>query len=107
MRLGIGDPTLADARRSERDDVDYGASAVSPDGSRLELRIVNISPHGLMARCEVCPAVGRRLRVTLPKVGAIDAEVRWAMGGRIGCEFAEPIDLAGYYDLLAALVRRG
>lgn len=106
MGLETESPAYADLRRAGRDDVDYRACAVALDGGQYTLLIVNISPHGLMARCDAPVEVGTRVRVTLPEVGAIDGVVRWALGGRLGCEFAEAIDLAGYYDLLAALVRR-
>ena len=35
------------------------------------------------------------------------AEVRWALGGRIGCQFDQAIDLASYYELLSVLVKNG
>lgn len=94
-----------DDRAIPRDEVHYRARAVGPDGKPLSLLIVNMSALGLMARAETGYQVGDQLRVTLPVVGTIAAEIRWTLGGRIGCELARPIDLASYYDLLAALVR--
>ncbi|MEI9927052.1 MAG: hypothetical protein WDN44_04130 [Sphingomonas sp.] len=58
-----------------------------------------------MARCERCFEGGDRIRMTLPIVGVVAAEVRWSLGGRIGCQFDVAIDLASYYDLISALVR--
>ena len=58
-----------------------------------------------LARADTNYDVGDQLRVTLPVVGTVVAEIRWTLGGRIGCELTRPIDLASYYDLLAALVR--
>jgi hypothetical protein len=43
--------------------------------------------------------------VNLPKVGTMVAEVRWSLGGRIGCQFERAIDLASYYELLAVLMK--
>ena len=64
-----GTPALADDRRAiERDEVHYRARAFGPDNQPVTLLIVNISPHGLMARCEKPFAEGDRLRVVLPAV---------------------------------------
>jgi hypothetical protein len=38
-------------------------------------------------------------------VGVIVAEVRWSLGGRIGCELDRPIGMAEYYELLSALLK--
>ena len=94
-----------DDRAIPRDEVHYRARAVGPDGKPLSLLIVNMSALGLMARADTSYEVGDKLSVTLPVVGMITAEIRWTLGGRLGCELARPIDLANYYDLLAALVR--
>lgn len=106
MSVGTGNLAFAEVRREGRDEVHYRAKAFGPDARELRLLIVNISPHGLMARCDQEFDIGSRLRVTLPIVGALVAEVRWALGGRIGCQFETAVDLASYYELLSALVRR-
>jgi len=94
-----------DERAIPRDEVHYRARALGPDDKMLSLLIVNLSALGLMARADTNYDVGDKLRVTLPVVGTVVAEIRWTLGGRLGCELARPIDLASYYDLLAALVR--
>ncbi|HSX54152.1 MAG TPA: PilZ domain-containing protein [Sphingomonas sp.] len=102
-----GAPASADDRRtSERDEVHYRARTLGPDNQPVTLLIVNISPHGLMARCEKPFAEGDTLRVTLPAIGAVAAEVRWALGGRLGASFNTPIDLAHYYELIAQLMKK-
>jgi hypothetical protein len=98
--------TAADRREVDRDLVDYRARAFGPDARALTLQIVNISTHGLMARCDAAYQVGERMRITLPAVGVVVAEIRWALGGRIGCNFERAIDRASYYELLAAMLRR-
>lgn len=98
---------LKDQRSVTRDDIHYRARAICPNGSRISLLIVNISAMGLMARIDDNFAEGDQLTVQLPVVGSIKAEVRWSLGGRIGCELEKPIDLADYYDLLATLIKPG
>lgn len=103
--FGAGNLAYADGRREGRDEVYYRARAYGPDARQLGFLIVNISPHGLMARCESEFAVGDRIRVVLPIAGAVVAEVRWSLGGRIGCQFDQAIDLASYYELITVMLK--
>lgn len=105
MSFGWGNLALADWRQEGRDEVHYRAKAFGPDARPLNLLIVNISPHGLMARSEVEYAIGERVRVMLPMIGAVAAEIRWSLGGRLGCQFDQPIDLAAYYELIALMLK--
>ncbi len=88
-----------------RDEVHYRARATGGDGRPLSLLVVNLSAQGLMARTDNDRPEGERLRITLPVVGMVWAEVRWSLGGRIGVELDRPIGMADYYDLLTAMVQ--
>ncbi|WEK01224.1 MAG: PilZ domain-containing protein [Candidatus Sphingomonas phytovorans] len=101
----FGSARPVDERGTPRDEVHFRTRAFGPDARPVNLLIVNISALGLMARCDVPYKVGDRLTVTLPIVGVITAEIRWLLGGRIGCELDQAIELADYYDLLAVLLR--
>ena len=92
-------------RQAAREEVFYRTRGTSAAGVPLALLVVNISAMGLMARCDGSFAPGDRIKVLLPVIGITDAEVRWALGGRIGCELDQPIALHDYYALLAALVK--
>ena len=105
MSFGYGNLAFADNRSVDRDEVHYRARAFGPDARQLTFLIVNVSPHGMMARCEAVFEIGDRIRVQLPKVGVVIAEVRWALGGRVGAQFERAIDLASYYELIATMVR--
>ena len=96
---------LADTRREGRDDVHFRARAFGPDAKQHIFLIVNISPHGLMARCDARFEIGDRIRIQLPVVGVAVAEIRWSLGGRQGAQFETVIDLASYYELIATLMR--
>ena len=95
----------ADSRALARDEVHYRARAFGPDARQVSLLIVNLSAMGLMARTDAPYKVGERMRVTLPVVGVVVAEIRWTLGGRMGCELDQSIDLADYYDLLAVMLK--
>ncbi|NIJ20371.1 hypothetical protein FHS95_002063 [Sphingomonas naasensis] len=105
MGLSIGNLAIADDRQEMRDDVHYRARAFGPDARQLSFLVVNISPHGLMARCDTPFQTGDRLRLVLPVAGTVAAEVRWSLGGRLGCQFDRAIDLAAYYELIAQLLK--
>jgi hypothetical protein len=101
----FGRLAIKDERLVARDEVHHRIRGFGPDARPLNLLVVNISALGLMARCEGEFAVGDRLRLTLPVVGVVAAEVRWSLGGRVGCQLDQPIALSDYYDLLAVMAR--
>ena len=105
MSLSIGNLALADGRREGREDVHFRAKAFGPDARQLNLVIVNLSPHGMMARCERELQIGDRIRITLPVVGVVASDVRWSLGGRLGAQFDPAIDQAGYYEHIALMMK--
>jgi hypothetical protein len=92
-------------RQSERDEVFYRTRATIAGLGSFPAQVVNISANGFMARAETEVAIGQTLSIRLPVVGEVKAEVRWSLGGRIGCQFARMIDLASYLELLATLMK--
>ena len=94
-------------RESEREEVFYRTRATVPGRGSIPVQVVNISASGFMARTELELPVGQTLSVRLPVVGELSADIRWALGGRIGCQFTRMIGLAPYLDLLGALAKDG
>lgn len=97
--------TAQDLRRTTRDLVDFvtGYSSFFGNG---EVRIINISRLGLMARTSGSLRQGDRAIFALPHVRAVESIVRWAEDGRIGVEFAKAISEADYGVMIAYLPRR-
>jgi hypothetical protein len=58
----------------------------------VQARLVNISSRGFMAETEALIEAGSRIWVALPGTGRVNALVIWARSGRIGGEFAHPVD---------------
>lgn len=58
----------------------------------VEARLINISSLGFMAETNAQIEPGSRLWLTLPGEGRVNGLVVWAKNGRVGGEFAEPID---------------
>lgn len=95
-----------DRREEPREEV-YHRTRISVRGGSLPVQLVNISASGFMARTEAEIEPGTPLTIRLPVIGERAAEVRWALAGRIGCQFNDGIDLARYLELLGVLAREG
>jgi hypothetical protein len=96
---------MQDDRSEPRDAVHHRARAAHADGRVLPLVVVNTSSGGLMARCEASVEPGDRMTIELPVVGSLPVEVRWALGGRVGCRIVPALALGRYYDMLAGMRR--
>ena len=94
---------LTEVRSEPRDEVHYRARAYDAAGRATAMLVVNISPGGLMARCDEPHEPGAAIRVTLPMLGQVAGRVRWSLGGRIGCQFDRPIGVREYRSLMATL----
>lgn len=95
--------SVIEDRIEPRDEVYHRARTTLADHRTVSLVVVNVSPHGLMARCEAVIAVGEWVKVQLPVVGELHAAVRWSLGGRIGCQFDRAITPRDYGALLATM----
>jgi len=81
-------------RRNERIAVDETAR-LRPNGwSSLEVRIVDLSEAGFRAKCEATILCGSPIRIDLPGLGEVEAQVSWRRNGEIGACFILPIDLS-------------
>jgi hypothetical protein len=64
--------------------------------------LVNISPLGFMVREYGTTQKGAMVRLVLPRLGEVEAQVVWSLGGRIGAEFTKEIDSYAYAAMLSA-----
>jgi len=81
-------------RRSERIEVDEKARLRPNDWSSLEVRIVDLSEDGFRAECDATILCGSSIRIALPGLGEVEAQVTWRRHGELGARFMTPIDLA-------------
>jgi len=95
---------ISDQRGTDRDEVSYRTQMTGAQTAAVH--VVNISANGLMARTEAQVEIGACVSFRLPAIRTIDAEVVWALGGRIGVRFLQPVGRADYSLLLAELLRR-
>lgn len=106
MRSTGAIPAAIDGRSINRDEVQHRARAIGPGAASLALLVVNISEDGLMARCEAVLQPGDVISIDLPDIGRMDAQIRWALGGRIGCQFEQRIAPDAYGTMLTAMRAR-
>ncbi len=104
--MAFGNVLTEDDRREPRQTVFLRTRIRQVNGQDASVTIVNVSPRGFMARSDAEHADGDLVSVRLPLIGLLDAEVRWALGGRIGCRLMHPIALTDYEEMLA-LIQRG
>lgn len=95
------DPSV-ELRRAKRDLVDM-VSHVTMDGRSHGVRVINISPLGLMCRVEGDIPKGGRVKIWLPILKDVPAEIRWVEDNRVGMEFIDPIEMR-IYDALLTLI---
>ena len=82
-------------RRATRLPVELDAKMRELGATGVDARILNISETGFMAIANGEFEVGTRVWLMLPGRDRANAVVKWATGGKIGAEFAEPISLEG------------
>jgi hypothetical protein len=80
-------------RRSERIEVDATTRLRPNDWSSLEVRLVDLSAEGFRVQCDATVLRGSLVRVALPGLGEVEAQVSWRRRGEFGARFIVPIDL--------------
>ena len=93
--------TTSDWRRSEpRVPIDAAVPLRQLGQTAVDARLVNISSRGFMAETLALIEAGSRIWLTLPGPGRVNALVLWSRSGRIGGEFAQPIDPLSVFEAL-------
>lgn len=103
--MGLEQHSYSEKRVDDRVAVLHRTRATGPEGHPIALVIVDLSPGGMMARCEIAFVPGVQIQVQLPVIGAHPAHVRWSLGGRIGCIFCPALAGDQYASALAAVTR--
>ncbi|HEV2747429.1 MAG TPA: PilZ domain-containing protein [Allosphingosinicella sp.] len=79
-------------RREPRIEVAADVALREFGSTGVEARLINLSSHGFMAETRAAATVGARVWLTLSGGTRVSALVKWAKSGRLGGEFAAPID---------------
>ena len=83
----------AGRRKGERHEVDLPAVARRSDGTKIPVRVLNISYDGCQLATKEWLEVGETITLDLARLGETAAEVRWASRNRAGARFTldEPL----------------
>jgi hypothetical protein len=71
--------------RRHRHDVELPADVHYPDGHTSKAKVSNLSLDG--CRLTGWFRIGDYLELTIPKIGRVRGQVRWAVGGHAGVRF--------------------
>lgn len=59
----------------------------------VEVKVHDLSSCGFMAECADPVGIGSFIALDVPGIGAVQAQVRWQLGNRMGGMFLDPISL--------------
>lgn len=90
-RIVHDDTGVQDRRAAPRQPVEIEAMVREMGATGSEARVVNISESGFMAETDADFEVGARVWLVLPGRERASAVVRWTAAGKLGAEFAEPV----------------
>ena len=94
------EPSPEPLDREERFPVDLVAWLSSPDGGG-PAHVIDVSERGFGARTNVPVPIGSEMRVNLPGIGPVRAQVRWALGGVFGGRFVPRLEQEQVWECLA------
>ena len=80
------------ARRKDRHPVEIDAVVQHTDGRKEPVRLSNFSDEGCRIESDGEFHVGERLRISIPRMGHIKAQVRWSTPGSVGARFVAESD---------------
>ena len=91
-------------RREDRH-IDLADSAVVTfRRKRIEVGVVNVSPHGVMIESDIEPRVGERIDIRFEDCNRTQCRVRWMKGRQIGLEFDSETVLIASADVRELIV---
>ncbi len=74
--------------RNDRRDARIEAAVHRSNGGKVAVTLTNLSYEGCRIESYETFRIGERLRIAVPRVGTIDAHVRWALDGAAGAQFS-------------------
>src|SRR3546814_21115754 len=83
-------PSYYRERHAKRTKVQATASLRHGDWYSVEVRIRDVPQRGFMAECADPGGIGSYVALDVPGIGAVRAQVRWQIGGRLGGMFLDP-----------------
>ncbi|MEP6786677.1 MAG: PilZ domain-containing protein [Sphingomonadales bacterium] len=78
-------------RRSAREDIQADTLMTDREGRLSGVRLLNLSEDGFMAITDMDQCEREPIRIDMPLVGWVRADIVWVLGERIGAQFREPL----------------
>lgn len=78
--------------RKDRHAVEIDAVVRRDDGSESAVKVSNVSDEGCRIEGDRDFWIGERLRIAIPSMGQLNAQVRWALPGSAGAQFLGEYD---------------
>jgi hypothetical protein len=96
-------PDPVEERGAPRFPVSFRSVLLECDIFGEHVDIINIARLGFLARTRLIRSSGETLRLHLPDLGTLPAEVVWCANGLLGARFSDPIDERSFDDFLEGL----
>lgn len=93
MRRGQASGSHFRERESERLSVKGSTRLRHANWYAVEVKVRDVSTSGFMAECGEAVEIGSHVSLEVPGIGAVQAQVRWQIGDRMGGMFLDPISL--------------
>lgn len=78
--------------RKDRQEVEIDAVVHRDDGSASPVTLTNFSEEGCRIEADGHFRIGERLQITVPRLGKLNAQIRWALPGSAGAKFLAEAD---------------
>lgn len=84
--------TIAERRRAVRRDISLGTMMADREGRSFSVRILNLSQEGFMVQSEWSLCERAPVRIDIPTIGWLRAEISWVLGDRVGGSFRDVLE---------------
>lgn len=75
--------------RKDRQAVAVDAIVHADDGTETPVRLTDISEEGCRIEADRDFRIGQQVQITIPDVGRVAAQIRWALMGSAGAKFID------------------
>ena len=79
--------------RKDRHSVVIDAVVYRDDGSKIAVKLSNVSDEGCRVEGADNLGIGERVRIAIARMGEVKAQVRWSLGDCAGARFSNECDV--------------
>ena len=101
----VATTTFSNRRRAKREDIAADTLMTDREGRLSGVRLLNLSEDGFMAVTDMDQTEREPIRIDMPLVGWVRADIVWVLGERIGAAFRTPLSEAALTAIVAEVGR--